>query len=270
MDGRTPRGFPQRLVGRDVVIHRKYYAGSGSRTWQKPPVDDPASACVFVRVTGPGGGGGAGYNGVSHGGGGGGGGGAYSELAIPYLECPGTLAISIGAEGAGGAYSTADAGTDGANVTVTGGAWFVGAEGGKGGAVGLTVPSTPAAGGAGGRPLVASGFPCSVPGFDGGAGGDGYNSTAAEDGASSFRGGGGGGGGGKSGQPPGAGGASGSAGSGGVGGEGYGSAEATSGSVFGGGGGGGGANQDGYDGAPGLVEILVLRDWHAGAFSENF
>lgn len=273
---RGPRGFPVAITGTDVILSRDYFVGGVTTRWHKPPVDDPARACVFVRVRAAGGGGGGGYNGVSHGGGGGGGGGGYSEESIPYIDCPTLLTIMSGSEGQGGAFATVDDGTDGGDATVTGEGVFVGATGGKGGLAGAVSPGSASAGGAGGMPMVASGKTCSIPGWNGGDGGQGYNTGgAASDGGNSFCGGGGGGGGAQSGQPNGAGGVSGrsigvATNAGGTGGEGSPDPDATAGTVFGGGGGGGGANQDGADGAPALVEILILREWNSSVFSDRF
>lgn len=234
-------GFP----GRADDVAEYVFDSVGTFEWTPPAgLDDRFTVLIDACAAG---GGGCGNQSVGNGGGGGGGGGRVRR-AFRGNEIAGSLTVVVPAGGAGGAWSGVSLpGAAGGDATVTGADLFVGASGGEGG--------TTSGGGAGGSPLVASGLPCSMPGFDGAAGAPEVGSVTA----STFWGGAGG-----SGATGGTGGSSAFAGAGG--------AVLTAGDAPGG---GGGAATNAYqstggDGGRGEVRIVVIRGWYPTIFTNTY
>ena len=142
-------------------------------TWTKPA---NGTSVELILIGGGGGGGSGSGTGNGDAGGGGGGGGGFTRLVIPTSALPSTVAVTVGAGGAG-ASTNNSAGTTGGNSTF--GTYAI-ALGGAGGVAG----GGTRAGGAGGAGLYA-----------GGAGGAGGSTAAGGPGTASLLAGGGGGGG---------------------------------------------------------------------------
>ena len=224
--GRGPRGFPVGITGKSRIVAHTRFTTAGTHKYFKPQVDDPEDCTVVLR-TWAGGGGGDNVPAFS------GGGGGFNERAYPYTDIPACLSCVVGAGG------TAPSG-DGGDSYIDDDVIDVGASGGIG-AAGFN--------GSGGGPAFFFGTstlyevagPSEYFGGDGGStvadgryatwGGAGGQSNVAVDPPKSIYGGNGAGG--------------------------IGSAAPTA-------PGGGGSYLDGIGtGAPGEIEIIILRGSHA-------
>lgn len=157
------------------------FSAAGAFTWTKPP----GVTTVRVLCQGAGGGGGSGGAaalGTAATGGGGGGSGAYSEVSYLAADLPATVAVTIGAGGAGGnpasgannPGSTGAATSFGPYLSVGGGGGSNGTGAGSSSTAGLTSGGAGAAGGTGaGGPSSRVSYAC------GGGGGGGVTAANA-------------------------------------------------------------------------------------------
>lgn len=257
----TPQRVAQAIEALAKRFDEQIFTASG--TWTKPAGYSP-DALVLIEAWGGGGGGGR-DSGAPFGGGGGGGG--YTQRWMRLADLPATVAVTIGAGGAGRTGSNGD-GSTGGNSTF--GA-FLTAYGGGGG---QSAQTTNLGGGGGGElgagtvgqpGLLGGGDPRAMPttfqgyaqtAFGGGAGGTGAGSSPANGPGKNAVYGGGGGGGGVNSASPTAGGTSLYGGAGGTGGD---AAPTPTDGVAPAGGGGGGAGVNGGNGARGEIRVRIYQ-----------
>lgn len=240
--------FGQLLGGLARPPQTRVIAFDQSDTWRL----NPDVRAIRVILVAGGGGGGCGSGTSSGAGGGGGAGGGYSTADFNAAELPASVAVTVGAGGAGQVFDVSGV-QDGGNSSFGAFAFATGGDGGgQGGPVlgnggaSLGTYGSLYYGGNGGDGLLVSGdsAPNDAPGAPGGGGGGGYNGgNGGAGGAGSWRATAATGGGG-------AGGATGTNGSPGVLPS---DAEVYLGPGFGGGGGGGASTGDGGNGADGIL-----------------
>jgi len=166
---------------------------SGSGTWNKPAGFDDRDT-VLIEMWGGGGSGGASAPFATYAASGGGGGGAYLAYAIRYVDCPATIAYSVGAGGAAKQVFSATSvnGDNGGDSTVTiSGVTFTAGGGGGGVASAYAAPLTVAGGSGAGQTVKNCAF--SLVPWGGGAGGAVTTGTTLSNGSNSVHGAGGGG-----------------------------------------------------------------------------
>jgi hypothetical protein len=183
IDSTQAFGFKWAALPAVGVLQAQEFTTPGANTFNVPA----GVTMVWVRMIG-GGGGGSTTVLAATGGGGGGCGEEVENLSVPCTSS-GTISITVGAKGNGGAagQASAQAGTDGGDTSVTSNSITYFARGGKG-------ATTGGVGGAGGGPRGGTGGGTGAPGvvgvmgtqespvYFGGAGGSGGGSTTAANG----------------------------------------------------------------------------------------